>query len=105
MENHPLYKKLSRMVLEENYTVEQVRNLDYGQAAELLDTRSFSDTFLNNMKRGVVLDMQNRGDKNSLHQLKQTATDWLDTNFTNWEAEIERENGTPCVNIWLEGKP
>lgn len=105
MENHPLYKKLSQTALDNSYTVDQVRSLNFKQAAELLETCSFGQTFLNNMKRGIVLALQERDDKNNLQQLKQTAGNWLDANFPNWEAEIERENGKPCVKIWLKGKP
>lgn len=105
MENHPLYKKLRQTALDNNYTVDQVLSLNFNQATELLDTHSFSDTFLNNMKRGIVMVLQNRDDESGFLQLKQAAGDWLDANFPNWEAEIERENGKPCVNIWLKGKP
>jgi len=105
MENHPLYQKLSQILLDDNYTVDQVRSLSCNQAAELLDTRSFSDTFLSNMKRKVVMVLQNRDDESGFLQLKQTAGNWLDANFPNWEAELERANGKPCVKIWLKGKP
>ena len=105
MENHPLYKKLSQIALGNHYTVEQVRSLNFNQATELLEACSFSHTFLNNMKLGIVLALQERDDKNNLQQLKQTAGHWLDANFPNWGAEIEREKGKPCVKIWLKGKP
>ena len=105
MENHPLYQKLSRILLDNDYTVDQVRSLNCSQAAELLETCSFSDTFLNNMKRKVVVILQNREDESFLLQLRQTAGAWLDANFPSWEAELESENGKPCVRIWLKGKP
>jgi len=105
MENHPLYRKIRQTALDNNYTVEQVRSLNFNQATELLETRSYSHTFLSNMKRGIVLALQERDDKHNLQQLKQTVGNWLETNFPNCEAEIERENGKPCVKIWLKGKP
>jgi acylphosphatase len=105
MENHPLYRKLRKTVLDNNYTIEQVQGLNFNQATELLGNSSISHTFLNNMKCGIVLALQERDDKNDLQQLKQTAGNWLDTNFPNWEAEVERESGKPCVRIWLKGKP
>ena len=105
MENHPLYQKLSRILLDNDYTVDQVRSLSSNQAAELLETCSFSDTFLSNLKRKVVMVLQDREDESGLLQLKQTAGGWLDTNFPGWEAELERVNGKPCVKIWLKGKP
>ena len=43
------------------------------QAAELLETHSFSLTFLMNMKHGVIDAMRHRDDENDLQQLKQTA--------------------------------
>lgn len=104
MENHPFYKKLRQAALDNNYTVDQVQSLNFNQATELLETRSFSHTFLSNMKRGVVLALQERDDKNSLQQFKQTAGNWLDTNFPNWEAECGRERDKPYIKIWLRGK-
>jgi hypothetical protein len=81
MKNHPLYKKLKQIALDRNYTVEQAQALDFNQAAELLETRSFSLTFLINMKYGVIDALRHRDDENDLQQLKQTAKNWLDTNF------------------------
>lgn len=104
MENHPLYKKLSQTALDNNYTVDQVDSLNFNQAAQLLGSRNFTLTFLNNMKRGTVMALRDRDDKNDLQALKETAKNWLDTNFPGWEAERGRENDKPYVIIWLKGK-
>jgi len=105
MKNHPLYKKLKQIALDGDYTIEQVQGLRFGQAVELLETRDFSLTFLNNMKRGVVDALRNHNDTANAEQLKQTAKTWLDAHFPDWEAERGREGGKPYVTIWLEGKP
>ncbi|MGB2807543.1 MAG: hypothetical protein WBC22_07375 [Sedimentisphaerales bacterium] len=105
MKNHPLYKKLEQIALDRNYTVEQVQALAFNQAAELLETCSFSLTFLINMKHGVIDALQHRDDENDLQQLKQTAKNWLDTNFPDWEAERGRQGNEPYITIWLRGKP
>jgi hypothetical protein len=105
MENHPLYKKLRQAGLENNYTVDQIRNLSFNQATELLDTRSFSETFLNNMKRSVVVVLQSRDDESDFERLKQVAESWLITNFPEWEAECGRDGHKPYIKIWLRGKP
>lgn len=105
MKNHPLYKKLKQIALDGNYTIEQVQNAGFNQIAELLETRNFSLAFLNNMKRGIIMTLQNRDDEQNLQQLKQTAKSWLDTNFPDWEAERGREGDKPFVKIWLKGKP
>jgi len=105
MKNHPLYKKLKQIALDGNYTVEQAQALDFNQAAELLETRSFGLTFSINMKHGVIDALQHRDDENDLQQLKQTAKNWLDTNFPDWEAERGRQGNKPYVTIWLRSKP
>ena len=105
MENQPLYKKLRQTALDNNYTVDQVRSLNFSQAAELLETRDFSHTFLNNMKRCIVIILQNRDDESDFLRLKQVTEDRLVTNFPNWEAEFGRESDKPFVKIWLRGKP
>lgn len=105
MKNHPLYKKLEQIALDRNYTVEQAQTLDFNQAAELLETHSFSLTFLMNMKHGVIDALRHRDDESNLQQLKETAKNWLDTNFPDWEAERGRQANKPYITIWLRGKP
>ena len=105
MNNHPFYKKLKQIALDGNYSIEQVQALSFNQAADLLGTRDFTVTFLNNMKSGIADALQNRDDKANMEQLKQTAKNWLDTHFPDWEAEKGREGDKPFVIIWLEGKP
>jgi len=105
MNNHPFYKKLKQIALDGNYSIEQVQALSFNQAANLLGTRDFTVTFLNNMKRGVIDALRNRDDKANTKQLKQTVKTWLDTNFPDWEAESGRQGSKPFVTIWLEGKP
>jgi len=105
MKNHPLYKRLKQIVLDGDYTIEQVKNMRWGQAAELLDCQDFSKAFLNNMKRGIVDALRNRDDKATLEQLKEDIKAYLDANDPHWEAERGREGGKPYVKIWLEGKP
>lgn len=105
MKNHPLYKKLKQIALDRNYTVEQAQALGFNQAAELLETRRFSFTFLINMKYGVIDALRHRDDENDLQQLKQTVKNWLDTNFPDWEAERDRQGNKPYITIWLRGKP
>ena len=104
MNNHPFYKKLKQIALDGNYSIEQVQGLRFGQAVELLETRDFSITFLNNMKRGIVDVLRNHNDKANMEQLKQTAKAWLDANFPDWEAERGRQGNKSYVTIWLEGK-
>ena len=103
MRNHPLYKKLKRIALDGNYTIEQVKNATMGQVAKLLgpDVR-FSQAFFQNMKRGIVMTLQNRNEERNLQQLKSQAKNWLDANFTDWAAERGDEKGK--VIIWLKGK-
>lgn len=105
MKNQPLYKKLKQIALDGNYTIEQVENAGFNQVAELLETRNFSLAFLNNMKRGIVMTLQNRDDEEAMQGLKQQAKNWLDTNFPDWQAERGREGDKPFVKIWLKGKP
>lgn len=104
MRNHPLYQKFKQTALDGNYTIEQVQSLDFNQATQLLGTRTFTLTFLNNMKRGIVMVLQNRDDELDLQQLKQKAETWLDTHFPDWEAERGREGDKPFVTIWFQGK-
>lgn len=104
MKNHLVYKKFKRIAFENNYTIEQVENLDFREAMTLLGA-SFSFTFLKNMKRGIIDSLRNRDDNANLQQLKQVAKNWLDTNFPDWEAERGRQGEKPYITIWLKGKP
>ena len=105
MQNHPCYRKLEQTALDGNYTVEQVRALSFTQAAALLGERPASVTFLENMKKGIIMALQNQEDEFNLQQIKQMIASWLDSNFPDWEAERGRESGEPFVTIWMEGKP
>lgn len=105
MKNRAIYKQLKQYALDNNLTIEQVQNATFNQIATILGTRNFSLAFLNNMKRGIVMSLQNRDDEQNLQQLKQIAKNWLDANFPDWEAERGREGDKPYVTIWLKGKP
>jgi len=105
MKNRAIYKQLKQYALDNNLTIEQVHNATFNQIATILGTRNFSLAFLNNMKRGIVMSLQNRDDEQNLQQLKQIAKNWLDANFPDWEAERGREGDKPYVTIWLKGKP
>lgn len=105
MKNHPLYKKMKQVALDDDYTIEQVQTLSFSQAAELLETRDFTITFLSNMKRGIIDALCNRDDELTMEQLKQATRTWLDLNFPSWEAERGRQGEKPYIIIWLEGKP
>ena len=105
MKNHPLYKKLKQIALDGNYTIEQIENMNFNQAADLLSERTFTITFLRNMKRGIIDTLRNRDDENNLQQLKQKAKNWLDANFPNWKAEKGRQGEYPFITIWLKGNP
>lgn len=105
MKNHPKYVQLKQIALDNNYTVEQVRELTFNQAAGLLGERGFTSTFLENAKRGIIMAMQDRDDKANLQQLKSKVKTFLDAKFPQWEAERDRDGDKPYVKIYLEGKP
>ena len=106
MKNNPLYKSLKQTALDGDYTVEQIKNISKAKVCQLLDTEErFSNTFFLNMKRGIIMILQNRDDEKDFQQLKQTAKNWLDISFPGWEAERGREGEKPFVKIWLKGKP
>lgn len=104
MKNHPLYKKLKQIALDDNYTIEQVRGLDFNTVAELFGTRSFSDTFLGNMKLELIAEIQDQQDESD-KQLFQAKVESLRNRFPDLEVERGREGDRPYVVIWLEGKP
>ena len=105
MQNHPSYQKLEQSVLDGNYTVEQVRALSFTQATALLGERPASFTFLENMKKGIIMALQDREDEFNLQQIKPKITTWLGANFPDWKVERGREGSKPLVTIWLKGKP
>lgn len=104
MKNHPLYEKLKQIALDGDYTIEQVENATYDQITKLIDKR-VPLAFLTNMKRLLVAEIREAQDETDLQGLKQTAKNWLDTNFPAWQVERGREGGNPFVKIWLKGKP
>jgi len=104
MRNHPLYKKLKQLALDGDYTVEQVEKVTMGQIAKLLDTdERFSQTFFQNMKRGLIMTLENRDEELNLRQLKSQAKSWFDANFPNWA--VERGDEAGLIILWLKGKP
>lgn len=105
MKNHPLYKKLKQIALDGNYTIEQIENMNFNQAADLLSERTFTITFLRNMKRGIIDALQDRDDEDSLKQLKYRAKAFLDANFPNWKAVKGKQGEYPFITIWLKGNP
>ena len=105
MKDHPLYKNFEQIACDSDYTLEQVQDLDFNQAADLLRTRDFTITFLNNMKRSVIATLRSRDDEANLQQLQQQTKAFLDSNFPGWEAEHGRQDHKPYITIWLEGKP
>ena len=105
MQNHPCYQKLEQTLLDGNYTAEQVRALNFTQVTALLGERPSSVTFLENMKKVIIMTLQDREDEFNLQQIKLKVANWLDDNFPDWEAERGREGGKPFVTIWMEGKP
>jgi hypothetical protein len=105
MKNHPCYQKLEQEALDGNYTTEQVRALSFAQVTALLGERPASFTFLENMKKGIIMVLQNQDDEFNLQQIKLEVASWFDSNFPDWEAERGREGGKPFVTIWMEGKP
>lgn len=104
MLNHPLYKKLKQMVLDGNYTIEQVRSLDFDAAVELLGTRNFSAGFLHNMKWQLIAELQEQKDESS-KQLFQSKIEVLRNRFPDFEIERGRIDNKPFITIWLKGKP
>lgn len=104
MKNHPLYKKLKQIALDGNYTIEQVQNATQGQVCKLLgaDVR-ISHAFFQNIKRGLVMTLENRDEDRNLQRLKIQAKTWLDINFPDWGAERGDEKGK--IILWLKGKP
>ncbi len=105
MQNHPCYQKLEQALLEGNYTAEQVRALSFTQATALLGERPASFTFFENMKKGIIMTLQNQEDEFNLQQFKLKVAGWLDSNFPSWDAERGREGGKLFVTIWMKGKP
>jgi hypothetical protein len=105
MRNHPLYQELKLKALDENYTIEQVQSLSFTQVTTLLGEKPGSTTFLENMKRSIILVLQNRDDERDLQALQDQVKIYLDTNFPSWVAESDREGGIPCIKLWLKGKP
>jgi hypothetical protein len=105
MRNHPLYQKLRKIVLYENYTIEQVQSLSFTQVTTLFGERPGSSTFLENMKQSIILVLQNMDDERDLQALQNQVKIYLDTNFPDWIAERDREGSKPCIKLWLKGKP
>jgi len=104
MKNHPLYKKLKQIARDGNYTIEQVRGLDFNKAAELFETRNFSNTFLGYMKTELIAEMQNQQDESD-KQLFQAKVESLRSRFPDFEVEQGRQDDKSYVIIWLRGKP
>jgi len=108
MENHPIYRDFKQLALQDHYSIEYVEGLGFNEAAELLGRGDFTQTFLNNMKRGVVAVLQDRDDEADLQGLRSQLIDgnrrWLQENFPDAQFERGRQADKPYITIWLRGK-
>lgn len=106
MRNNATYKRLKQIAIDGGYTIEQVEKLDFNKAAKLLGSREgLTGTLVSKAKAGIIAMLKNRNDEQAMQELKQTAKNWLDTNFPAWQSERGREGDKPYVKIWLKGKP
>lgn len=103
MKNDPLYIQLKELALSGNYSVAQAKALTFEQAASLLGTRNFTQAFLNNAKRAIIMALENRDDAATLDAVKSVVKDWLDNNYPNHVIDRGRLRGKPYITIWLEG--
>ena len=105
MKRHPLYQQLRQLAINSNYTVERIRNLTFEDAAELFGTNDFTTNFFENIKKNVIMILQDRDDEKVLQELKAMILTWLEMNLPNYYLERTRENGSRLIKIWLDGEP
>jgi hypothetical protein len=105
MKNHPVYKKVKQYALDNMATVD----FEAMPAGEIIMAAgaegTVSGTFAANMKRAVLMALQNRDDENRIKVLKAGVKGFMDTNFPDWQAEKGREDNLPFIKIWPRGKP
>lgn len=101
MRNHPLYKQLRQIALDNNYTVEQIQNCNWQQAVQLLGQRDFSIGFLENAKRELILELRNEAVEVDRQYIASAVRD----RFPQLELEYRREGEYPYIMLWLKGKP
>ena len=105
MRNNQFYKQMRQVVLDGDYTVEQVELATDDQIKTILDAPDLKPTFIANLRRCVTKDLIDQDDERNLQDLRTQVWGWLNTDFPDFEFERGREDDKPFVKIWLKGKP
>ena len=79
MQNNPIYKKFEESTA--SYFIEQVSGLTYAQICELVEETKVSITFIKNMKKCRITELQRDIDE----AFEKNVRDVLDDNLPGWK--------------------
>lgn len=106
MKDRPAYIALRQAVIDNNYTIQQVKNATIAQAAQLAGVdKSEIVPYFEGMKRNIIGEMQVAIEQTKIDAVKSQVKSWLDNNFPQHVIEHDIVNGKPEITIWPEGKP
>ncbi len=104
MRSNPVYKKLKKIALEGDYTIEQVTNASKGQIESLVG-HELTVNFYSSLKTCVLQDLQEKLDGQAVAAFKDKVKAYLDQYYPDYKFERGRDRDKPFITIWLEGKP
>ena len=105
MRNNPLYRQLSQTAFGGNFTIEQVQSFSAEEVIDFVGASDLSSTFIENMKRVLVADLQSRDDEANKVFVKDKLDAAIKSRFPDFQMERGRENDKPYLTIWLKGQP
>ena len=99
MTNHPLYIKLSELVIAGGYTPAQIRNVTRQQIENItgINLDRFTNNFLANVRESLAREAEARIDRQALMEIRA----FVLTLFPNAEGKVNDR----VVTIWLDGEP
>ncbi len=106
MRETPAFLELEQIVLENNYTVEQVQAVTLRQAMKLLPGGKDLPLYFNGVKKHLIAALQERDRNTGFEDFKQTLIDaGIKTAYPDITFKRGFEQGKPFVTIWPKGEP
>ena len=106
MINRVEYQVLKKAILEQNFTLQQVKILTKTQANQLVDFDFFNYTKFNGLKEVLIDTVRSRDEEAEMKQIEQTLIDaGIKATLPKIELTQEHQDQIRFIKIWPEGKP
>ena len=107
MKSNPLYKQIKQIALDEDYTIQQVRDATKTQITSLLGISESAvlDTFVDCMKANLAEELRRRDFERDKQFIIDNYSEELRKRFGDCQIDKSEIRGYRCVLIWLDGAP